>query len=148
MYGPELGATAAGDEDNDGDEPLGSFGTRLVKAGHKVKFHIFKRVLGLLNLVNQPFYTADEIRSFRTLGLEPGKIFWGHRPFHYLFIDLQTKGIKILGFKDLSELRFEDNIKHSQFIYPDELVSSDRRLLYSYRLDLSFLVVLGQQKDI
>jgi hypothetical protein len=31
-------------------------------------------------------------------------------------------GIKLLGFKDRSELRFEDNIKHSHFIYPDELV--------------------------
>ena len=43
-----------------------------------------------------------------------------------VFIDLRLKGIKLLGFKDRSELRFEDNIKHSQFIYPDELVSSDR----------------------
>ena len=49
-----------------------------------------------------------------------------------LFIDLQIKGIKLLGFKDRSELRFEDNVKHSQFIYPDEMVSFDRRLLYSY----------------
>ncbi len=31
-------------------------------------------------------------------------------------------GIKLLGFKDLSELEFEDNIKHSHFIYPDEMV--------------------------
>ena len=74
MYGPELGATAGGDEDNDADESQGSFGTRVVKLGHKVKLYIFKRLLGLLNLVNQPFYTADEIKSFRTLGLEPGKI--------------------------------------------------------------------------
>jgi hypothetical protein len=49
-----------------------------------------------------------------------------------LFLDLQIKGIKLLGFKDRSELRFEENVKHSQFIYPDELVSFDRRLLYSY----------------
>ena len=40
------------------------------------------------------------------------------------FIDLRIKGIKLLGFKDRSELRFEDNIKHSQFIYPDELVGT------------------------
>ena len=73
LYGPELGATAAGDEDNDGDgdESQGSFGTRLVKVGHKVKLYIFNRLSGLLNF-NQPFYTADEIRSFRTMGLEPG----------------------------------------------------------------------------
>lgn len=43
--------------------------------------------------------------------------------FIVLFIDPRIKGIKLLGFKDRSELRFEDNIKHSQFIYPDELVS-------------------------
>jgi ATP-dependent DNA helicase 2 subunit 1 len=31
-------------------------------------------------------------------------------------------GIKLLGFKDRTELAFEDNVKHSVFIYPDELV--------------------------
>lgn len=29
-------------------------------------------------------------------------------------------GLKLLGFKDRSELRFEDNVKHSLFIYPNE----------------------------
>ena len=32
--------------------------------------------------------------------------------------------IKLLGFKDESELAFEDNVKHSFFIYPDEMVCS------------------------
>lgn len=40
------------------------------------------------------------MRSLRTLDLEPG--------------------IKLLGFKDRSELEFEDNVRHSVFIYPDE----------------------------
>lgn len=40
------------------------------------------------------------MRSLRTLDLEPG--------------------IKLLGFKDRSELVFEDNIRHSFFIFPDE----------------------------
>ena len=31
-------------------------------------------------------------------------------------------GIKLLGFKSRKELAFEDNIKHSVFIYPDEMV--------------------------
>lgn len=31
-------------------------------------------------------------------------------------------GIKLLGFKDASELAIEDNIKHATFIYPDEQV--------------------------
>lgn len=36
-------------------------------------------------------------------------------------------GIKLLGFKDISELAFEDNVKHSLFLYPDETV----RLLFT-----------------
>jgi ATP-dependent DNA helicase 2 subunit 1 len=48
----------------------------------------------------QVFYTAEEVRSLRTLGLEPG--------------------LKLLGFKDRSELAFEDNVRHSSFVYPDE----------------------------
>jgi ATP-dependent DNA helicase 2 subunit 1 len=65
--------------------------------------HLFPRLLPFSNvhpLSRQVFYTADEVRSLRTLDLEPG--------------------IKLLGFKDLSELAFEDNVRHSFFIYPDE----------------------------
>ena len=40
------------------------------------------------------------MRSLRTFDLEPS--------------------IKLLGFKDRSELVFEDNVRHSLFIYPDE----------------------------
>ena len=40
MYGPELGACAAGDDDDDGDQS-GSSGTRLVKAGHRVSLLYF-----------------------------------------------------------------------------------------------------------
>jgi ATP-dependent DNA helicase 2 subunit 1 len=40
------------------------------------------------------------VRALRTLDLEPG--------------------LKLLGFKSRSELAFEDNIRHSYFIYPDE----------------------------
>ncbi|KAH9964727.1 ku70-like protein [Lactifluus volemus] len=77
LFGMTLGATA---EDEDTQEH--GFGTRSVNPGRRV------------------FYTADEVRSFRTLDLEPG--------------------IKLLGFKDRSELAFEDNVRHSSFIYPDE----------------------------
>ncbi|KAJ3811893.1 SPOC like C-terminal domain-containing protein [Lentinula aff. lateritia] len=48
----------------------------------------------------RPFYTADEMRSFRTLGLEPG--------------------LKLLGFKPRDTIKFEDNVKHSLFLYPEE----------------------------
>ena len=50
----------------------------------------------------QVFYTSEEVRSFRTLGLKPG--------------------LKLLGFEDESELAIEDNIKHAYFIYPDESI--------------------------
>lgn len=52
--------------------------------------------------MTQVFFTAEEIKTFRTLGLQPG--------------------IKLLGFKDVTELAIEDNIRHSTFIYPDEQV--------------------------
>lgn len=45
-------------------------------------------------------FTESEIRQFKTLDLEPQ--------------------IKILGFQDPSALRFEHNVKHSVFVYPDE----------------------------
>jgi len=51
-------------------------------------------------LFTQVFYTAEEVRSLRTFDLEPS--------------------IKLLGFKDRSELTFEDNVRHSLFVYPDE----------------------------
>jgi len=51
-----------------------------------------------------------EVRAFRTFGLEIG--------------------IQLLGFKDHSELLFEDNIRHSTFIYPDEDVYSGSRCAF------------------
>jgi ATP-dependent DNA helicase 2 subunit 1 len=81
LFGMELGATAASTEGY-GSEQVTSSAARSIRRGNRV------------------FYTADEVRSFRTLGLEPG--------------------IQLLGFKDRSELAFEDNVKHSTFIFPDE----------------------------
>ncbi|KAG1767920.1 SPOC like C-terminal domain-containing protein [Suillus occidentalis] len=81
VYGMALGAApveGASDDEGEGGDTV----CRVVPSGKR------------------PFYTADEIRSFRTLDLEPG--------------------IKLLGFKDPIELAFEDNVKHSVFIYPDE----------------------------
>ncbi|KAG2115015.1 SPOC like C-terminal domain-containing protein [Suillus clintonianus] len=62
-------------------------------------------------LGKRPFYTGDEIRSFRTLDLEPS--------------------IKLLGFKNRKELAFEDNVKHSVFIYPDELKYSGSKRTFA-----------------
>ncbi|ETW82733.1 hypothetical protein HETIRDRAFT_157084 [Heterobasidion irregulare TC 32-1] len=87
VFGMTLGATG-----DDQDAP-GGFGTRAVGVGKRV------------------FYTADEVRSFRTLGLEPG--------------------IKLLGFKDRDDLAFEDNVRHSTFIYPDEMAYSGSKRTFS-----------------
>ncbi|TFK50167.1 ku70-like protein [Heliocybe sulcata] len=57
------------------------------------------------------FYTAEEVKSFRSMGLEPG--------------------IKLLGFKDRTELLFADNVKHSTFIYPDEMTYSGSKRTFS-----------------
>jgi hypothetical protein len=66
------------------------------------------------------------VRAFRSLGLETGMIL--------AFATAQTsnisQGIQLLGFKDHSELLFEDNIKHSTFIYPDEDVSPNQVKAY------------------
>lgn len=92
VYGASGGAVSANaDEERGSGEDSAT--TRKVKPGHR------------------PFYTPDEIRSFRTMGLETG--------------------IKLLGFKDRSELRFEDNVKHSYFLYPDEMAYSGSKRTFS-----------------
>jgi len=73
----------------------------------------------ILSQSYKPFYTADEVRAFRSLKLETGVILAFIFPIPLTF----PQGIQLLGFKNLSELLFEDNIKHSTFIYPDEDVS-------------------------
>ncbi|RPD54794.1 ku70-like protein [Lentinus tigrinus ALCF2SS1-7] len=94
LFGMDLGAPSAEVEEEGGDEHKeAGAGTRSVPLGSRV------------------FYTPDEVRSFRTLGLEPG--------------------IKLLGFKGRKELAFEDNIKHSVFIYPDEMTYSGSKRTFT-----------------
>lgn len=88
FYGAISGDSASKGNEGEGTEP-DELGIRMVEPGEC------------------PFYTADEVRTFRTLGLEPG--------------------IYLLGFKNHSELLFEDNIKHSTFVYPDEDIYSGSR---------------------
>ncbi|KIY53908.1 Ku DNA-binding complex, Ku70 subunit [Fistulina hepatica ATCC 64428] len=83
VYGTEVTGT---------DEEAG-YGVRMAEVGKR------------------PFFTAEEMRQLRTLGLEPG--------------------IKLLGFKDRDQLQFEDNIKHSHFIYPDELTYAGSKRTFS-----------------
>ncbi|KAG1735345.1 SPOC like C-terminal domain-containing protein [Suillus paluster] len=92
VYGMSLGAgpvEEGSDEEGEGTDTI----SRAVPSGKR------------------PFYTADEIKSFRTLDLEPG--------------------IKLLGFKKRKELAFEDNVKHSVFIYPDELKYSGSKRTFT-----------------
>ncbi|KAI9001483.1 ku70-like protein [Trametes punicea] len=92
LYGMDLGAPSGDAEDEEEAKEL-EVGTRTVALGSKV------------------FYTAEDVRNFRTLGLEPG--------------------LKLLGFKDRSELAFEDNVKHSIFIYPDEMSFSGSKRTFT-----------------
>jgi hypothetical protein len=71
------------------------------------------------------------------MGLEPGTC--DHSAWRTICRRVLSCGhwrlvIKLLGFKDESELAFEDNIKHSFFIYPDEMVRlspHSRELMFS-----------------
>ncbi|KAI5829540.1 ku70-like protein [Schizophyllum commune Tattone D] len=80
-------------------------------AAGKTSSNFDPSVMRLVKAGERPFYTAEEVKKFRTLGLEPG--------------------IKLLGFKDADTLAFEDNIKHSHFIYPDELAYSGSKRTFS-----------------
>ncbi|KAA1467266.1 Ku DNA-binding complex Ku70 subunit [Dentipellis sp. KUC8613] len=88
LMGMTLGASA-----EDEDVETAGFGSRLVRPGKRV------------------FYTPEEVKTFRTLGLDPG--------------------LKLLGFKDREELNFEDNVKHSYFIHPDEMTYSGSKRTFS-----------------
>ena len=58
LFGMDLGAPAADGEDESEEAKKTDTGTRSVPLGSRV------------------FYTADEVRSFRTLGLEPGALLY------------------------------------------------------------------------
>ena len=115
-YGPELGASAKGDEDEE-DEPTVS-GLRMVKSGSRVSSrNPFWR------LITPPSLDSPFIQQKKS-GLSAPWILNqvdGVFIFSFRFLNLYL-GIKLLGFKPRSELAFEDNVKHSMFIYPDEIV--------------------------
>jgi len=50
---------------------------------------------------------------------------------HLVSITNARVGIKLLGFKDASELQFEDNVKHALFIYPDEQAYAGSKRTFS-----------------
>ncbi|OCH89594.1 ku70-like protein [Obba rivulosa] len=91
LFGMTLGGAPADEDKEDAEEILGV--ARVVPANKR------------------PFYTRDEINSFKTMGLEPM--------------------LKLLGFKDTDELAYEDNVNHSIFIYPDEMTYSGSRRTFT-----------------
>ena len=64
-----VGAAATNDNE---DEDEGIAATKVVKPGQRVGCPL--PVFPSLTPVCQPFYTAEEMKSFRTLGLEPGEL--------------------------------------------------------------------------
>ena len=119
LFGTALGDSAIKGNEDEGVGP-DELGTRMVEHGECVS------VNGCLQLSAsqsyKPFYTADEVRAFRSLGLETGMIqAFATAPTSDVF-----QGIQLLGFKNYSELLFEDNVKHSAFIYPDEDVGPNQ----------------------
>lgn len=119
-------AAAPANDDGDDDENDGDDNVRLVKKGKRVRF-LWRHRKVVNSRVTQPavFYCrraqvfphdgsraryVGQVSQPRCRSLSP-------------FI-----GLKLLGFKDRSELAFEDNTKHSLFIYPDEMVSCSTML--------------------
>ena len=117
-----LGETAAAAPENvDGQhmDATGGGATRTVPLDNRVRSKVYSIIQSHLT-DGKVFYTADEIKSFRTLGLEPGAS--GIPPLSRNLT--HVPGLKLLGFKNYKELVFEDNIKHSVFINPDEMVGT------------------------
>ncbi|KAG5352384.1 hypothetical protein C0989_002575 [Termitomyces sp. Mn162] len=128
LYGTSLGETVAVEDDEDEDDSRIEGMIREVPIGKRVTSSILIIYREWLTEI-QPFYTAEDIRSFRTMNLEPG--------------------IKLLGFKDCSELAFEDNIKHSHFIYPDEMVRQRHPIIKVTSKNPSFerhILVVNEEK--
>ena len=72
-----LGATAADADDEDEGAGAG-LGTRLVPAGKRVSHLGRNRFVVWLERYflcwGQPFFTVEDVRSFRTLGLDPSRL--------------------------------------------------------------------------
>jgi hypothetical protein len=99
-----------------------SAGTRVVQPGQRASF----RSQGWLVIL--PVSSSHSTR--RTTYGRSGPWGWSQVSAVYLGkAGAELLGLKLLGFKDRSELLFEDNIKHSQFIYPDEMVLPTSSLL-------------------
>lgn len=122
IYGAGQGTSTNTDEDE--DSGLG-FGVKTAKPGQRVSS--WQLNVGAMLTVCSHFTPLKRfVRSEHwALNLVRHVAGWETD----LADDSILSGLKLLGFKDKEELRFEDNVKHSQFIYPDEMVRDLHRCL-------------------
>ena len=92
LFGMLGGSTTRGNEEDEGVE-LDDLGTRMVEHGECVSVMIIPNLV--LAQPYKPFYTAEEVRAFRSLGLEPGMIPTPAPPILLTF----PKGYSSLGLK-------------------------------------------------
>lgn len=67
MYGPELGASAAGDED---EEDVSSGGVRVVKAGYRVSFIDSSIYVGLNKRVSLSIVQTKFVHSVPSVSIQ------------------------------------------------------------------------------
>lgn len=70
VYGPTTGPS---EEEADEEDTTG-VPTRVAKAGHRVSTTFVVNSPPDFRVPYKPFYTAEELKSFRNLGLDPGMI--------------------------------------------------------------------------
>lgn len=73
-------------------------------------------------------FSPNEMKALRMFGQKPSESERTNVPI--MMTDTKRSllsGIKILGFKPITELRFYENVKHSYFIYPSDDVSAPTR---------------------
>ncbi|EPQ29319.1 uncharacterized protein PFL1_03074 [Pseudozyma flocculosa PF-1] len=67
------------------------------------------------SLRGQVRFQGDELKRIKSLGMLPS--------------------LKLLGFKDRSELKFQDNVKHAYFIYPSDIEYRGSKKVFAGLLD-------------
>lgn len=118
LFGGKLGTGTADAEDEEMKPSI----AKTVKHGHRVKIVPDFVDNGVLN-------DCIHSRSIPRMRFGPS-VLWTLNlvmPTLNLIVSyahiLPFPGLKLLGFKNKSEIAFEDNVKHALFIYPDELVN-------------------------
>lgn len=91
LFGMLGGSTTRGNEEDEGVE-LDELGTRMVELGECVSMTIPSLVLAQ---PYKPFYTAEEVRAFRSFGLEAGMVLTPAPPI----LLTSPKGYSSLGSK-------------------------------------------------